>query len=75
MIGYIEEWLQNLVFYLVIVAMVLQLAPEGSYRKYIRFFSGMILVLLLATPLLKIMNYDWEQELAEMEEMFESEIK
>lgn len=75
MIEYIEIWLQNLVFYLVIVVMVLQLTPEGSYRKYIRFFSGLILVILLATPVLKIANYDWKQELAEMEEIFESQVK
>ena len=31
---------------------------ESDYKKYIRFFTGMVLVVMLATPLLKIFGME-----------------
>lgn len=49
----IGEWIQNIAVYLIISAAILHAVPENGYRKYIRFFSGLVLILLLADPLLE----------------------
>lgn len=46
--------MQNIAFYMIIMTMVIQVIPNTEYKKYIRFFSGLILVLLLATPIFSI---------------------
>lgn len=51
---YIYEWIENLAFYMVIMAVGIQMIPEESYKKYVRFFTGMILILLLAEPIVRI---------------------
>lgn len=54
MFDYIYEWIQNLAFYLVIVTAVLQIIPGKGYKKYVQFFSGMVMILLMLTPVLKL---------------------
>ena len=54
MIAFIYEWMENIAFYLVILVAIMQMIPKNSYQKYIRFFAGMILILMLAGPILRI---------------------
>ena len=54
MIAFIYEWMENIAFYLVILVAIMQMIPQSSYQKYIRFFAGMILILMLAGPILRI---------------------
>lgn len=53
---YIYEWIENLAFYMVVMAVGIQMIPNESYKKYIRFFAGMILILLLAEPVVRIIG-------------------
>ncbi|MGN0404216.1 MAG: stage III sporulation protein AF [Bariatricus sp.] len=60
MFNYFYEWLRNLAFYMVLMTAVLHLIPNKSYEKYIRFFCGLILVILLMTPVMKVMDAGFE---------------
>lgn len=57
---------------------ILQALPENSYRKYVRFFCGLLLIVLLAQPVLDLMGEagqvtelyrtaEYEQMIKEME--------
>lgn len=48
------DWIQNIAVYLILVSAVMHAIPGKDYEKYIRFFSGLILILLLFTPLLNL---------------------
>ena len=73
MLDYIYQWIENVAFYMVLVVAVIQMIPGESYKKYIRFFVGMILILMLATPLLKLFgmsefqNAEYQKEFEEIE--------
>lgn len=54
MIAFIYDWMENIAFYLVILVAMMQMIPQSSYQKYIRFFAGMILILMLAGPIFRI---------------------
>lgn len=60
------QWLQDLAVYLILVSAILQALPQESYQKYIRFFSGLVLIILLMTPLLR---------LTDMEDSFRSRVQ
>lgn len=68
-------------FYLVLVVIVLQMTPNDGYRKYIRFCTGLILILLLSGPILKIADMQsypsdtLEEKWKELEELIEDEIQ
>lgn len=58
MFQYICEWMQRIAYYLVIVTAVLHMVPGEEYRRFVRFFTGLILVLLMAGPLLRLFDGD-----------------
>lgn len=72
MFDYIYEWIQNVAFYLVLVTAVLHVVPNQSYRKYIRFFTGLVLILMIMTPVLKLFGTEVEMQdfLSEGAEMY-----
>lgn len=62
MFDYIYEWLRNLTTYTLLVAVVMQLIPNEDYRKYIRFFCGMVLIVMLISPLFQLVGIQEEFE-------------
>lgn len=82
MFDYLYEWLQNISFYLILVTAVLQAVPNQEYRKYIRFFTGLVLILMLLAPILDLFGSEvriseiyeksgYEEQLREFEVMQE----
>lgn len=66
------EWMRNFTFYMMIITVAMQLLPNHDYKKYIRFFSGLILILMMIGPILKVFNIDaldtdYEQRVEEIE--------
>ena len=58
MFTYIYDWLWNFVCYMILVTVLIQVLQENSYQKYIRFFSSLILVLILASPIFRILGME-----------------
>lgn len=58
MVGYLYKWIENLTVYMVLVTAAIQMIPGAGYKKYIRFFTGLILILMLMAPMLKIFGAD-----------------
>ena len=54
MFRYLYEWAQDLSVYLILITAVFHALPDSGYKKYIRFFTGLILMLLLLTPFLSL---------------------
>ncbi len=79
MFDYIYEWMKNIAFYLVIVVVVLQMIPGETYKKYIRFFAGLILILMLAGPILTLFgtnafaNGEYQKEMERIEAFLQKE--
>ncbi|MFT4107958.1 MAG: stage III sporulation protein AF [Lacrimispora sp.] len=44
------EWIRNIAYYLIFITVVSNLLPNKKYEKYIRFFAGMVLILLVLKP-------------------------
>ena len=66
MLEWIYGWIQNISVYLIVMAAVMHAIPGKDYGKYIRFFSGLVLIILLMTPLLR---------LTDMEDSFRSRVQ
>lgn len=54
MFEYLYEWLRNISYYMILVTAVTYVLPSSSYRKYIRFFTGLVLIFMLLTPVLNL---------------------
>ena len=58
MLQNLYKWIQDLAVWLVISAAALQAMPGKNYGKYVRFFTGLVTVLLLISPILKLTGTD-----------------
>lgn len=43
-------WVKNIIYYMIFTAAVNNLLADSKYEKYIRFFAGMVLILLVVSP-------------------------
>lgn len=69
----IGEWIQNISVFLIVSAAVLHAVPGKEYKKYIRFFTGLILILLLAKPALELSGMAGRFETIYRENQYEGE--
>lgn len=53
-----SEWMKNLVGYLLVVSVALQMLPNKKYEQYLRLFTGFLLMILMLQPILKIGSAD-----------------
>ena len=49
---WLARWVRNLAFYFIFLSVLMNVIPQGEERKYIRFFMGLLLILVLIQPLL-----------------------
>ena len=46
----VENWVRDIVFYMIFVTMVMNLLPDPKYEKYLRLFAGAVMILLAFGP-------------------------
>ena len=54
----IYVWIRNIIIYMILNTIVLNLLGNKSYKKYVSIVSGMILVLIVISPLIKYMELE-----------------
>ena len=45
-------WMRNLACYFIFLSAVMHFLPDNNYKKYIQFYMGLLLILLLLSPVL-----------------------
>lgn len=46
----IYQWMKNLTLFYVLFQAALQLVPDKKYEKYVRFYMGLLLIMLMLSP-------------------------
>ena len=54
----VYEWVRNITYYMIFITVVGNLLADSKYEKYLRFFAGMILILLVLKPLTGSLRLD-----------------
>ena len=54
MVAEICKWIENIAFFSILQVLVLHLLPSGEQQKYVRFFMGMVFLIVLLEPLLTL---------------------
>ena len=47
----VYEWVRNITYYMIFITVAGNLLADSKYEKYLRFFAGMVLILLVLKPL------------------------
>ena len=51
-------WMKSLIIYLIFAGAVINMTPAGSYKKYIKFFTGIVAIIILMKPISFIFDFD-----------------
>lgn len=55
------SWIKQIIYLLIFLTLLLQILPDGNYRKYVKFFAGLIFVVTLMGPVVSLFaGNDWE---------------
>ena len=52
----IYSWIKCLAIFYILLTMLIHLVPTGKYQRYVRFFMGLLLMVMLITPMLSILD-------------------
>jgi len=54
----ILQWVKSIAFFLILSGLVYQMLPDSRFKKYVRFFMGLVLTLMVLSPLLNLWNLE-----------------
>lgn len=66
----IGEWFYNIILFVMFSSLLLQMSAAKKYDKYIKFFAGLILVILVISPVVRWVGSDKVLEMNYMNECF-----
>ena len=58
-----QNWIKTLVVGSCLLTMLLHMIPNGKFVKYVRFYAGLIFVLLAMQPVIQLLSGDTLEEL------------
>ncbi len=56
-------WVEDITVYMIVITLIYKLSASSAYKPYIKLFTGLLMVIIIMTPIAKIWNGDWELEL------------
>ena len=65
-------WMENLAVFYILLTCVLHLVPQEKYQRYVRFFMGLVLTVMLCSPVFSIFG-ESRNLLEEFEIQYEQE--
>lgn len=54
----IFDWIKSFIYFGLFLTILMQLLPDVKYKKYVRFFAGMIFIVLVMGPVFRIFSDD-----------------
>ncbi|MGG0238509.1 stage III sporulation protein AF [Bacillus rhizoplanae] len=61
---FVVEWIRNIIVFLLLATMLHMLLPNSNLQKYVKFVVSLLLVVLILTPLFKLLQTDVQDVIA-----------
>lgn len=72
---YILEFARNIIYYMMLVTVIMQLLPESTNKKYVKLYSGLVFILVFFTPLMDLTGKAQEIDVKSMFASYEQEVQ
>lgn len=60
---FIKEWVTNIILFVLLATVIDMLLPSSKLQKYTKMVTGLLLIAIILTPVLKIISSDFEEAL------------
>lgn len=54
----VYQWARNLAVYYIVLTALMHIMPDSQYGRYVRSFMGLLLILIVASPLLDLLHLE-----------------
>lgn len=54
----IEVYVKEILVFLILTVIINNILPDNNYKKYIRLFTGLILIIIMISPILPYLKMD-----------------
>jgi len=61
---FIKEWITNIILFVLLATVIDMLLPNSSMQKYTKMVTGLLLIAVILTPVLKLVSQDFEEAIA-----------
>jgi stage III sporulation protein AF len=63
---FLKEWITNIIIFILLATVLDMLLPNSSFQKYTKMVTGLILIAIILSPVLKLFTSDFETAIASM---------
>ncbi|GAM15353.1 stage III sporulation protein AF [Mesobacillus selenatarsenatis] len=63
---FIKEWITNIIIFILLATVLDMLLPNSSFQKYTKIVTGLILIAIILSPVMKLFTSDFESAIASM---------
>ena len=57
---FLKEWVTNIILFILLATVIDMLLPNSSLQKYTKMVTGLLLIAIILTPILKLISKDFE---------------
>ena len=61
---FIKDWITNIILFVLLATVIDMLLPNSNMQKYTKMVTGLLLIAIILTPILKLISNDFEAALA-----------
>ncbi|AIE60685.1 stage III sporulation protein AF [Bacillus methanolicus] len=61
---FLKEWITNIILFILLATVIDMLLPNSNLQKYTKIVTGLLLIAIILTPVLKLFSKDFETVLA-----------
>ncbi|QOR65430.1 stage III sporulation protein AF [Cytobacillus suaedae] len=63
---FLANWITNIILFILLATIVEMLLPNSSMQKYVKMVVGLLLIVIILTPLFQLLTQDFEQTFASL---------
>ncbi len=64
--SFINEWVTNIILIILLATILELLLPSNAFQKYVKVVIGLLLIIAILNPMIKMFSVDLNQELASL---------
>jgi len=74
MLNELVEWLKHIAVFMIVCETMLSFSPTKTYKRYIKPFVGLVLLLRIAVFLVGTVEIDWNERVSEVFDHYEQSV-
>jgi stage III sporulation protein AF len=64
--SFLTGWITNIIVFVLLASVIDMLLPSSNMQKYTKVVTGLLLIMIILTPIMKLLSSDFEEAMADI---------